>query len=55
MEKTLYKATATLNENGNTFDVVICSSYKSVDEAKEGIKKFASHGYNILNTNIEKI
>ena len=55
MRKTFYKATATLNENGNTFDVVIYSFYKSVEEAEEGIKRFASHGYNILNTKIEKI
>lgn len=54
MRKTFYKAIATLNENGNTFDVVIYSFYKSVEEAEEGIKIFASHGYNILNTKIEK-
>ena len=54
MKKISYKAIATLNENGNTFDVVIFSDYKSVEEAENGIKRFASHGYNILNTKIEK-
>lgn len=55
MKKTSYKAIATLNENGNTFDVVIFSDYKSVEEAEDGIKRFALHGYNILRTKVEKI
>lgn len=54
MKNIRYKAIATLNENGNTFDVVIFSDYKSVEEAEDGIKRFSSHGYNILNTKIEK-
>lgn len=53
MKKTNYKAVATLNENGNIFDVVIYSGYKTVEEAQNGIDKFSSKGYNIINTKIE--
>lgn len=55
MKRPQYKAVATLNENGNTFDVVIYSKYKTVEEAQNGINRFSAKGYNILDTRIERI
>ena len=53
MKKRYYKAVATVTDRARVWDVVICSSYESIEEARAGIDRFSAHGYNILETRIE--
>lgn len=52
--KKYYTAKAILmGDNGKQFEVTIYSLYETEEEANEGIKRFCSHGYEIVNTWIE--
>lgn len=48
-----YTAKALILIEGKEMEITIYSLYESEEEAKEGIKHFAAHGYNILKTWIE--
>lgn len=48
-----YTAKAILKDNGGEWEVIIYSGYKTEEEAQEGIKFFAAHGYNIVKAWIE--
>ena len=52
MRKT-YKAIATVTDGAREWDVVIYSLYKTIEEANDGISRFAAHGYNIVKAWIE--
>ena len=52
MEKT-YKAIATLTDGVKEWDVIIYSYYKTIEEAIDGVSRFASHGYNIVKVWVE--
>ena len=52
MKKT-YKAIATVTDGEREWDVVIYSLYKTIEEANDGISRFAAHGYNIVKAWIE--
>ena len=52
MKKT-YKAVATVTDGERQWNVVIYSGYKTVEEANNGISRFASHGYNIVKVWVE--
>ena len=52
MKKT-YKAVATVTDGAREWDVVIYSLYKTIEEANDGIYRFASHGYNIVKAWVE--
>ena len=41
-----YKAIATVTDGEREWDVVIYSLYKTIEEANDGISRFAAHGYN---------
>ena len=48
-----YKAIATLTDGVKEWDVIIYSYYKTIEEANEGISRFAAHGYNIVKAWVE--
>ena len=48
-----YKAMATLTDGVKEWDVIIYSYYNTIDEAIDGVSRFASHGYNIIKILIE--
>lgn len=48
-----YKAIATVTNGEREWDVVIYSLYKTIEEANDGISRFAAHGYNIVKAWIE--
>ena len=48
-----YKAIATVTDGEREWDVVIYSLYKTIEEANDGISRFAAHGYNIVKAWIE--
>ena len=48
-----YKAKALILIEGKEMEITIYSLYESEEEAKEGIRHFAAHDYNILKTWIE--
>ena len=52
MKKTC-KAVATVTDGEREWNVVICSGYKTSEEANNGISRFASHGYNIVKAWVE--
>ena len=52
MKKT-YKAVAAVTDGERQWSVVIYSGYKTVEEANNGISRFASHGYNIVKVWVE--
>ena len=52
--KKYYKAKAIIrNDEGKQIEIGIYSLYESEEEANEGIKYFASHGYDIVKAWIE--
>lgn len=51
--KKFYKAIATLTDGEREWDMCIYSLYESESDAVDGIKRFASHGYNIVKVWIE--
>ena len=51
--KNEYKATATLTDGEKEWDVIIYSYYNTIEEAIDGVSRFASHGYNIVKVWIE--
>ena len=51
--KNNYKAIATVTDGVREWDVVIYSLYKTIEEANDGIYRFASHGYNIVKAWVE--
>ncbi len=51
--KKLFRAMATLTDGSKEWNVCIYSQYKSESEAKDGIARFSTHGYNIVKTWIE--
>ena len=48
-----YKAIATVTDGEREWGVVIYSLYKTIEEANDGISRFAAHGYNIVKAWIE--
>ena len=52
MKKT-YKATATVTDGERCWNVVIYSGYKTMEDANNGIFRFASNGYNIVKAWVE--
>ena len=48
-----YTAIATLTDGKRIWDVIIYDHYKSIEEATDGINRFARHGYNIISIRIE--
>ena len=48
-----YKAKAIILTEGKEMEITIYSHYESKEEAKEGISRFSSHGYNIVKAWIE--
>ena len=48
-----YKAIVTLTDCVKEWDVIIYSYYKTIEEAIDGVSRFASHGYNIVKVWIE--
>ena len=48
-----YKAIVTVTDGEREWDVVIYSLYKTIEEANDGISRFAAHGYNIVKAWIE--
>ena len=58
MEKSVndarYKAVATLSDGDREWDVTIYSQSESEEAAKAGLVRFASHGYNIVKSRIER-
>ena len=53
----MYKATATIIDNTinkKSYDVIIYSQYKTIQEALTGIKNFINHNYIIEKIIIEK-
>ena len=52
--KKYYKAKAIIrNDEGKQIEINIFSLYESEEEANEGIRRFTSHGYDIVKTWIE--
>lgn len=49
-----YRAIATLADGDKRWDVVIYSGYKSMEEALEGARQFATHDYTIVRIQIEE-
>ena len=50
----MYKAIATLKDGTREWDVIIYSQYKTIRDALDGVQRFTSKGYNIVNIRIEK-
>ena len=48
-----YKAIATVTDGEREWNVVIYSGYKTMEDANNGISRFASHGYNIVKAWVE--
>jgi len=48
-----YTAKALILIEGKEMEITIYSHYESKEEAQDGIKRFSSHGYNIVKTWIE--
>ena len=48
-----YKAMATLTDGVKEWDLIIYSNYNTIEEAIDGVYRFASHGYNIVKVWIE--
>lgn len=51
--KKYYAAVATVTDGEKEWDIRIYSHYESYDEAVEGIKRFMSHGYDVIKVWVE--
>lgn len=52
--KTMYKAIATLTDGVREWYVIIYSQYKTMQDALDGVQRFTSKNYNVVNIRIEK-
>lgn len=50
----MYKATATLTDGVREWYVIIYSQYKTMQDALDGVQRFTSKNYNVVNIRIEK-
>lgn len=50
----MFKAIAAMRNGARVFDVVIYSSYKTIEEAVAGVASFTAHGYEIERVEIKQ-